>query len=295
MKLTAWPSSPKTIRTPKPPSQDMKKLTLLPIALAALMALTTAKASDFGTWTDAGVTKKLGNFSVSLDGGLRLQNNLKSVDRWSIGIGGEYKPVKFFAIGASYNFIYNYKYERRENKYDTWNEFDDNGNQVTVTEYDGYNVKKPFWRCKNRFNFDLTGKLPVGRFTFTLRERYQFTRANRVKSNVDKYRMASGYDEPQYKRTDIKVRDAKNDSRLRSKLEVDYNIRHCPLNPYAYIEIANDMRRQMQLDRTRVGIGTDIKLNKQNKLSIGYVYQDSNDDDYDGTQHVIDISYKFKF
>ena len=141
----------------------------------------------------------------------------------------------------------------------------------------------------------MTGKLPIGRLTLSLRERYQFTRANSVSSLVDKYRVNSAGDVPEYKKTDVKVRSANNDSRLRSRLMADYDIRHCPLSPYAYIEIANNLCSGMQLEKTRVGVGTEIKINKQNKLDVGYVYQDSRDDDFSGSEHVIDISYKYKF
>ena len=107
--------------------------------------------------------------------------------------------------------------------------------------------------------------------------------------------MNSAGDVPEYKKTDVKVRSANNDSRLRSRLMADYDIRHCPLSPYAYIEIANNLCSGMQLEKTRVGVGTEIKINKQNKLDVGYVYQDSRDDDFSGSEHVIDISYKYKF
>ncbi|MCI6519433.1 MAG: DUF2490 domain-containing protein, partial [Prevotellaceae bacterium] len=187
------------------------------------------------------------------------------------------------------------KCESKEAKYDTWIEKDDDGNEYTEKEYKGYNVKKPYWRCKNRWNFDLTGKLPIGRLTLSLRERYQFTRANSVSSLVDKYRVNLAGDVPEYKKTDVKVRSANNDSRLRSRLMADYDIHHCPLSPYAYIEIANNLCSGMQLEKTRVGVGTEIKINKQNKLDVGYVYQDSRDDDFSGSEHVIDISYKYKF
>ncbi|MEI3531086.1 MAG: DUF2490 domain-containing protein [Bacteroidaceae bacterium] len=141
----------------------------------------------------------------------------------------------------------------------------------------------------------MTGKLPIGRLTLSLRERYQFTRANSVSSLVDKYRVNLAGDVPEYKKTDVKVRSANNDSRLRSRLMADYDIRHCPLSPYAYIEIANNLCSGMQLEKTRVGVGTEIKINKQNKLDVGYVYQDSRDEDFSGSEHVIDISYKYKF
>lgn len=268
--------------------------TLLVSAAAALMCV-SANASDFGVWTGLGATKKLGLFSVSVDGGFRSQNNLKSVDRWNVGFGVEYKPSAYFSVGTSYDFIYNYKCERKETKYETWLDKDDDGNEVVKSEYEGYNVKKPYWRCKNRWNFDLTGKLPVGRLTLSLRERYQFTRANSVSSLVDKYRIEEEGGTPEYKKTDVKDRPASNSSRLRSRLMADYNIRHCPLSPYAYIEITNNMCSSMKLEKTRIGVGTEIKINKQNKIDVGYVYQDSKDDDFDGREHVIDISYKYKF
>ncbi len=273
----------------------MKKVKILMLVAVSALACTTASADDFGTWTDLEASKKLGNFSISVDGGLRTQNCMKNIDRWQVGFGVDYKPSEYFSIGTSYSFLYNYKCTTSEAKYETWQEKDDDGNIVEKSEYEGYNIKKHYWRCKNRWNFDLTGKLPVGRFTFSLRERYQFTRANRVCSDVDKYRINEGSDEPQYKKTDIKERSANNDSRLRSRIMAEYNIRHCPLNPYAYIEFTNNMRSQMCLQKTRVGVGTEIKVSKQHKFSVGYVYQDSNDDDFDGKEHVIDISYKFKF
>lgn len=265
------------------------------LLVAVSLVFLPAKASDFGVWTGLGATKKVGMFSFTLDGGFRSQNNLKSVDRWNVGFGVEYKPSAYFSVATSYDFLYNYKCESKEAKYDTWIEKDDDGNEYTEKEYKGYNVKKPYWRCKNRWNFDLTGKLPIGRLTLSLRERYQFTRANSVKSLVDKYRVNSAGDVPEYKKTDVKLRSANNDSRLRSRLMADYDIRHCPLSPYAYIEIANNLCSGMQLEKTRVGVGTEIKINKQNKLDVGYVYQDSRDDDFSGSEHVIDISYKYKF
>ena len=199
------------------------------LLVAVSLVFLPAKASDFGVWTGLGATKKVGMFSFTLDGGFRSQNNLKSVDRWNVGFGVEYKPSAYFSVATSYDFLYNYKCESKEAKYDTWIEKDDDGNEYTEKEYKGYNVKKPYWRCKNRWNFDLTGKLPIGRLTLSLRERYQFTRANSVSSLVDKYRVNLAGDVPEYKKTDVKVRSANNDSRLRSRLMADYDIRHCPI------------------------------------------------------------------
>lgn len=273
----------------------MKKILTMALIAAATSAFVPAKASDFGLWTDVGASKKVGLFNFSLEGGVRLQNNWNSIDRWQIGGGVDFKPSAYFSLGASYSFLYNYKNERKEAKYETYKDLDDDGNEITVTDYEGYNLKKPYWRCKNRLNFDVTGKLPVGRFTFSLRERYQYTHANHVKSVVDKYRLVSGNDVPQYKKSEDKMHDADDDSRLRSRFMAEYNIRHCPLSPYAYVELTNNLCSQMRLQKTRVGVGTEFKINKKNKIDVGYVYQYSKDDDFDGVEHVIDISYKYKF
>ena len=273
----------------------MRATKTLLVSVAAALVCMSANASDFGVWTEAGATKKLGMFSITIDGGFRTQNRMRSVDRWNAGIGVDYKPSAYFSAGVSYDFRYNYKHESREDRYETRLDNGAGGSDIVKSEYEGYNIKKPYWRCKNRLNFDLTGKLPLGRFTFSLRERYQFTRENSVSSLVDKYRIPSAGETPQYDKTEVKVRNAGNHSRLRSRIMVEYNIHHSPLSPYAYIEIANNMCSGMMLDKTRVGVGAEIKINKNNYIDVGYVYQDSRDDDFDGREHVIDISYSYKF
>lgn len=274
----------------------MTNLRKIVAALAVTVMTMPAFAADFGMWSDVGVSKKLGKFTLSLEGGLRLQNNWKNIDRWSVGFGVEYKPVKFLEIGTSYDFLYSYKISSKKDKYDSWQDYDDDGNLVTVTEYEGYNVRKPYWRCRNRWNFDVTGKLDVGRVTLSLRERYQFTRENHVRSDVDKYRIETDGGTPVYTETEVKDREANNESRLRSRLKAEYDIRKCIVTPYAYVEIFNNLRSHMHLLKTRVGAGAEIKLSNHHRLDAGYLYQSSNNDSQDGsTESVIEISYKYKF
>ena len=68
------------------------------LLVAVSLVFLPAKASDFGVWTGLGATKKVGMFSFTLDGGFRSQNNLKSVDRWNVGFGVEYKPSAYFRL-----------------------------------------------------------------------------------------------------------------------------------------------------------------------------------------------------
>ena len=71
------------------------------LLVAVSLVFLPAKASDFGVWTGLGATKKVGMFSFTLDGGFRSQNNLKSVDRWNVGFGVEYKPSAYFSVATS--------------------------------------------------------------------------------------------------------------------------------------------------------------------------------------------------
>ena len=62
--------------------------------------------------------------------------------------------------------------------------------------WNGFNVDEGFWRLKNRFYADVSGKIDVGRFSIGLRERYQATVYNAKHVSRDKYRgvVNSDYD-----------------------------------------------------------------------------------------------------
>jgi len=272
------------------------KTTIRILSLASLLALPlSSRAGNWGTWTDIAASKKVGTFSFTLSGGFRSQNNFKNVDRWSVGFEVAYKPIKFFEISTGYDYLYSYSMEEKEKKYETWQERDDDGNIKEVSEYNGYNLKHPYWRSKNRWTVDVTGKLPVGRFTFSLRERYQLTRSLHTSRTVDKYRIDDDTEALYFRESERNDRPAKNDSRLRSRLTGEYNIRHCPLTPYLYGEIFNDLQSGMHLVKTRIGAGVEYKVSTHSKIDFGYVWQDNNGDNDETTPNIIDISYKYKF
>ena len=81
---------------------------------------------------------------------------------------------------------------------------------------------------------------------------------------------------------------------LRSRLQVEYNISHSRFTPYAYAELFNSMNDGMALDKLRLSIGSEYKINKKNSLKIGYIFNSSNDDD-EPKGHILGISYTFKF
>ena len=149
--------------------KNLKKL----VALAVLMTVSiNVTASDFGTWLGAEAEKKVGKFSFELGAGFRAQNNMKSVERWDASFGISYKPFKFLKFAVGYNYIYQYRIEEKRNHYDEYEQaYEDRPSEI-IREYDGYNINKPYWRSKNRFKFDITGDVNIGRFNISLRERY---------------------------------------------------------------------------------------------------------------------------
>ena len=80
-----------------------KSLLILP--LMALMPLAVqAEGDDNGAlWTEIGIQKSVNKqWNVGLETEMRAQKET----RWSIGANATYKPVKYFKLGAGYNFLY---------------------------------------------------------------------------------------------------------------------------------------------------------------------------------------------
>lgn len=196
----------------------------------------------------------------------------------------------------------------------------------------GYNVESPYWRTKHRAYFDLTEKWKAGRFGFSLRERYQFTSYTPVEGVELKYRdeleskpgpgytspwagahadylpagvapyvgpYADAYDDDYwYGLTDIKDKGSKTKHYLRTRLAVDYNIRRCPVTPFASYELANDLGDAFSIVRHRVSAGFDWNLtaDKRHALSLAYIYQHGAQEEAGNADlHIISVGYKFSF
>lgn len=273
---------------------------ILPLLLAFLSALPAA-ADDFGLWTDVAVQKNFSKkFSVNAALGFRAQDRLRQATRCDLSVGAEYSPLGWLSFGAGYTYIYGHKGEETKESYKSDGTFR------------GYNVDHDYWRSRHRANFDVAGKWNVGRFTFSVRERYQFTRYASASTTRDRYRNPinpanlGGYTGDTYEcngqhfaslehTTDDKP--AKSRHLLRSRFGVEYNIRHCAFTPYATFEFHNDLKESMNLDKSRLTVGTEWKITKQHRVDFAYIYQNSHDaDDNDGGGlHAISVGYKFKF
>ena len=249
-------------------------------------------ADKLGLWSGAELTQDIGatGLSADVDLGFRLGNDFKNVDRWSVGVGLGYDLTSFLKVSAGYIFLYNYQPSSREEKYDG-------------TNWKGYNVENSYWRPKNRFRVDLKGSVDVGRFSFSLRERYQLTGYNPRGYRKDKYR----YNKTVYEDGTIKytlkdgypegeqdTKKHKTKQYLRSCAKVEYNIPHCPVNPYASFELYDNLAEGFAIDKRRYSVGVDWKIKKGQHLTVGYLYNNGNADEEEGDIHVIDISYSIK-
>lgn len=283
----------------------MKRLSTALLAAALPLLPAYAEGDDFGIWTSAGIQKSLSQkFSFDASIGFRAEDCLKRVARWDVGAGVSYKPLKYLSLSAGYTFIYGQNGE--ESKTDYKKKTDEDGNPI----FNGYNVDHAYWRSRHRATFDVMGKLPLGRFTLSLRERYQYTHYNAATTTRDRYRselpeaMADTWTGDAYRYgghtfTSLEQvernKKAKNRHYLRSRLTLDYNIRHCPLTPYAAYEFHNNLSDAMKLKKSRLTAGVEWKVSKQHRLDFAYVFQNSHDDDNEGNLHALSVEYKFKF
>ncbi|MEE0804789.1 MAG: DUF2490 domain-containing protein, partial [Prevotellamassilia sp.] len=142
----------------------MKKL--FTTCCALLFAATSfCQKDEFGTWLEVEGEKKITKrIDLSLGLGMRANDNLGEVSRANAFIGGSYKVCDYLKVAATYQYISDLS--RGEVKED----FKKNSGK-----FNGYNVDEAFHRAKHRLSFDLSSKVKVGRFTFSLRERYQYT------------------------------------------------------------------------------------------------------------------------
>ena len=113
--------------------------------------------SESGLLLEAEAEKKLSKkFSVGLEADMRTRNDFKTMDRWSIGIGGEYKPVKQLKLGAGYTLL------------------NTNFREDISYKADGnYNNWRPsYWGVRHRFNVSASGTYKFrNNLRISLRER----------------------------------------------------------------------------------------------------------------------------
>jgi len=256
---------------------ERRLIVLLTMAIAATSQL-KAQEDDFGIWSEANVEKVISK-RLLLDGGLELRtrdDGFGEFDRWSVGIGATYKLTDWLKASMSYSLL------------------DDHNHKVNSSgkKYSDY------WGGRHRVNFSLTASQQFGKFSLSLRERWQYT--YRPEKTVDRYWNYTDedddavYGEPVIKKgtTQTHTYRAKGSNKWRQRLQLKYKLTK-QWRPYLCAEstVGGD-----GLDKMRYSLGTEIRLTKQHSLDVKYLYQHSyKDSDSEGNRHVLGLGYTFKF
>ena len=276
-------------------NNSRKSIVAILIAMLVFAPLCKANAqaeeNEFGIWTTVEASKKINKkFKVVGDAELRTYDFVSNIERTTIGAKVEYKMLKWLKANAGYSFMYTHEPESKSFKEEVW---DEEGNSVGRE----YNVDHDYWTIRNRFYATISGEYKVGRFEFGLRERLQYTRTNSATTKETKYRYDLGMDpilstedNEWIATTEPEEKEAKNNFTLRSRLSVKYDIPNCKINPFASVELYTRFDKWKGCDKLRYRIGGSYKINKDNSISLYYLYQDANDDD-EPKGHAIGLEY----
>lgn len=276
-----------------------KRITLLVLSALSLLGA-NAQSDDFGLDFSVGAEKKIRpGMSFSLESEARTQDNTRKIERWTVGGTFDMRlwqnDSKTFNLKASAGWKYMWMYNLATCKTHYSTMLDGDGNLI---EYeDGYNEHLGYWRNRHRTSISLGASYKLNkRWSLSLKETFQYTHFCKGSTTINKYRIDDDEDDdtPLLDETKTKEYKAKDRTVLRSKLTVQYNIRHCPANPYASVDYGCGLN--YSTNKWKFTAGTDINLtqSKQHKLDIFYRYITENDDE-DPNGHLIGLGYKLKF
>ena len=200
---------------------------------------------------------------------LRTKNSFENLDKMLTSLSLDYSPWRHVGFEGEYVFV-------------NVNESSD-------------------WKIKHRINLGVIGKLSVGRFNLSLRERVRF--------------VVRSYPTDKYLTPDPFVT-------LRTRLKADYSNKS-RWKPYAYVELyttlnapaavnnrlTDAVERDNYINRLRLCVGSTMKINNHNSMDFYYMTHFNRSfgakyDDASGalasrtlkrvTAHVIGVDYKFK-
>lgn len=246
--------------------KNLKRYVSLSLLFLFAMML-KAQQNDFGLWGGVAVEKKISkSLEANIEGEFRSRNNVRTAERLSGSAGLTYKMCKWLQSSVDYTFLYSYEPLEREKDGDI------------IPEY---------WLMRHRFNVALTGKWKIGRFDFSLRERWQYT--YRPEQEAEKF------DGDSHLQKDNEIIKGKGKNNLRSRLKVEYDIPKCKFTPYASCELTHHLHHGFYYEKTRCIIGTEYKLNKKHVFDFYGLYQVQAESEDEPNGFVIGAGYKFKF
>lgn len=238
------------------------KTKLLAILLVCIAAALPAAAQEL--WTSASFKTSFGShWGADAEVEYRTHNKLSSSERVTFGVSGEYKH-QYFKIDAGYKYMIGHTLEETTRK----------GNFIP-----------PYWIGRHRVYASVTGKLKLGRFGLSLRERYQFT--HRLGKWVPKY----ASDKTTAK--DDEWVAPKDKHMLRSRIECDYNIRKSKFTPFASVELYDNLSEAFAVEKVRYTIGSEYKISRHNRVELFYRFIQGVEDGT-GNANVIGVGYTFK-
>lgn len=272
-----------------------KQLQLSIISLFCAMGA-YAQSDDFGMDFSLTAEKKLcDRVELSVEGNARTQDNTSKIDRWSVGAAiatkvydGDKFSIKAF---AGWEYLWMHILGEKKDKYDTSTSIAPGGEVTEVKYYEGYNETEPYWRDRHRTSVGASASYkPNKRWSFQLKETVQYSHYAKASTTKNKYRLDDD-DNIYLKEAETDSKKAKDRTILRSRLSADYNIKHCPINPFASAEYGCGL--SYSTNKWKFTAGADYKINKTNILTAFYRYQTEDDDD-DPNGHIIGIGYKIK-
>ena len=247
----------------------------------------SAQSDDFGMWTSVELEKKVNKkFSLGLEAEMRTRDNSGEMDRWSFGLSGSYKLTKWLKAGAGYTLLYD-----NNEKCSYYDDEDDEGEPW----YGKVKRQAQYWGIRHRVYAGLQGSVDVGRFKLSLRERWQYTYRPEKTASRDFYEYdgTTGELMELVKDESEKTYKGKGKNVLRSRLQVDYDIPSCKVDPYASVELTN----AWSVQKVRYTLGAEWKIRKVHTLNFYYRYQDIRNDEFDSEpdMHILGLGYKYKF
>lgn len=253
---------------------------------------------DFGVWTSLNISKKLTDkLKFELEGELRTINGVSDTDRRSIGFSMNYDLLSW--LKADIGYIYIASFNEQEKKIKEYIGDDEDGSPIH-----NYNIDHAYWEQRDRFNVSLTASWKIGRIKFSLRERLQYQYTHSELIYEDKYRFKDMSDpndpfaapiiEPEEDSPNggSELKNAKRSTTLRSRLTAKWDIKKCKITPFASVELFTRTDDWKGHDKLRYRLGADYKIDKDNELSLYYMYQD-NHASSSPAGHAVCVGYSF--
>lgn len=256
---------------------------------------TFAQSGDFGVWSSLTAKKKLTDkLSLSIEGELRTIDGVSEMDRRSLGTTISYKFAKW--IKADIGYVYIQSHNAQEKKIKEYKGEDIDGNAVY-----NYNIDHSYWEERDRFYAGITVDWKIGRVKFSLRERLQYQHTHSALVYEDKYRYIMDDEDPslppvpdsKFPDGNVEKKDNKHNTTLRSRLTAKWDIKNCKIEPFASVELFSRTDEWRGHDKIRYRIGAEYKIDKDNDISIYYMFQD-NHSSSKPAGHAIGIGYTFE-